>query len=98
MLNILFKNGPNPASFCLFRSFYITNISLIDYNDKSIDGVLGTQTRGGRMVGTDESTELWRPPPHNKHSLHCSFHASQMSKCQQYLLLRRRLLFFFGNE
>ena len=62
MLNILFKNGPNPASFCLFRSFYITNISLIDYNDKSIDGVLGTQTRGGRMVGTDESTELWRNP------------------------------------
>ena len=26
---------------------------------KSIDGVLGTQTRGGRMVGADESTELW---------------------------------------
>ena len=29
---------------------------------KSIDGVLGTQTRGGRMVGTDKSTELWRHP------------------------------------
>ena len=24
------------------------------------DGVLGTRTRGGRMVGADESTELWR--------------------------------------
>ena len=35
----------------------------ITINDKSVDGVLGTQTRGGRMVGTDESTELWRPPP-----------------------------------
>ena len=30
--------------------------------DKSIDGVLGTGTRGGRMVGSDESTELWRHP------------------------------------
>ena len=31
-------------------------------NDKSIDSVLGTQTRGGRMLRTDESTELWRHP------------------------------------
>ena len=31
-------------------------------NDKSVDGVLGTQTQGGSMVGTDESTELWRNP------------------------------------
>ena len=38
------------------------NIAQIDYNDKSVDGVLGTQTGGGRMVGTDESTELWRHP------------------------------------
>ena len=29
---------------------------------KSIDGVLGIQTWGGRMEGTDESTELWRHP------------------------------------
>ena len=36
-------------------------------NDKSIDGVLGTQTWGGRrMVGTDESTELWRHPKKKK--------------------------------
>ena len=27
-----------------------------------IYGVLGTLTRGGRMVGADESTELWRHP------------------------------------
>ena len=38
------------------------NIAQIDYNDKSVDGVLGTQTGGGRMVGADESTELWRHP------------------------------------
>ena len=31
-------------------------------HDKSIDGMLGTQTWGGRMVGADESTELWRHP------------------------------------
>ena len=24
--------------------------------------MLGTRTRGGRMVGADESTELWRHP------------------------------------
>ena len=33
-----------------------------DYNDKSLDGVLGTQTQGGRMVGAEESAELWRHP------------------------------------
>ena len=54
------KNGPNPGSFCLFSSFlHGTNQILID---KSIDGVLGTRTRGGRMEGVDESTELWRHP------------------------------------
>ena len=33
----------------------MTSISI---NDRSIDGVLGTRTRGGTMVGADESTEL----------------------------------------
>ena len=33
---------------------------------KSIDGVLGTRTQGSRMVGTDESTELWRHPKRSK--------------------------------
>ena len=28
------------------------------------DGVLGTRTRGSRMEGADESTELWRHPLH----------------------------------
>ena len=26
-------------------------------NTKSVDGVLGTRTRGGRIVGADESTQ-----------------------------------------
>ena len=58
-----YKNGPNPASFCLFSFFshgkYSTNLTI---NDRSIDGVLGTQTWGGRIVGADESPELWRQP------------------------------------
>ena len=40
----------------------MTNIAQIDYNDKSVDGVIGTQTQGGTMVGADKSTELWRHP------------------------------------
>ena len=60
--SLFLKIGQNPASFCIFSFFshdtYCRNI----INDKSVDGVLGTQTRGGRMVGADESTELWRHP------------------------------------
>ena len=43
--------------FIYFRSLLVT-ISI----EKSIDGVLGIRTRGRRMVGADETTELWRPP------------------------------------
>ena len=57
-----FFNGPHPASFCLFSSFthhiYCTNT----INDRSVDGVLGTWSRGSRMVGADEATELWQHP------------------------------------
>ena len=28
---------------------------------KSIDGVLGIRTRGRKMEGADETTEIWRP-------------------------------------
>ena len=52
------KNGPIPASFCLFSSFSHYNFKL----KESVDGVLGIRTRGRRMVGADETTELWRPP------------------------------------
>ena len=38
---------------------YCTNLTI---NGKNIDGVLETQTQGGRMVGADESTELCRHP------------------------------------
>ena len=51
-----FKKWANPGLFfCLFLFFYMTQIKVID---KSVDGVLGTRTHGGRMEGVDESTEL----------------------------------------
>ena len=46
-------------SWPLFRHFHITIQLQIE---KSIDGVLGIRTRGHTMVGTEETTELWRPP------------------------------------
>ena len=48
--------GQSRALFVYFRLFNMTK------NDKSLDGVLGTQTRGGRMIGADKSTELWLLP------------------------------------
>ena len=54
------KNGTIPASFCLF-SLFIDTISIIQI-DKSIDRVLGIWTRGRRMVGADETMEVWRAP------------------------------------
>ena len=49
--------GQTRPIFVYFRSFHTTNIAQI-----LLDCVLGTQTRGGRMVGANESTELWRNP------------------------------------
>ena len=44
--------------FVYFRSFLVT-ISL--QIKKRINGVLGIRTRGRRMVGADETMQLWRP-------------------------------------
>ena len=54
---IIIKKGQTRPIFVYFRSFHTTNIAQI-----LLDCVLGTQTRGGRMVGANESTELWRNP------------------------------------
>ena len=35
---------------------------ILTINEKSIDGVLGTQTWGSMMEGANESTKLWWPP------------------------------------
>ena len=52
-------NGLNPAFCVYFCSFHMTNITM---NDKSINGMLGTQTQGSCMVSVDKFTELWWPP------------------------------------
>ena len=49
--------------FVYFHSFLMTNLTI---NDKSVDGVLGNRTQGGRMVGADESSELWRHSPNKE--------------------------------
>ena len=51
--------GQSRPLFVYFHNFLDT-FSIIQI-EKSVDGVLGIQTRGRRMVGADETTELWRP-------------------------------------
>ena len=51
--------GQSRPVFVYFRSFLVTISIQIE---KSIDGVLGIQARGRRMVDADETMELWRPP------------------------------------
>ena len=58
MIFFLKKMGQSRPLFVYFCHFPIT----ISITEKSIDGVLGIWTRGRRMVGADETTELWRPP------------------------------------
>ena len=60
-----FKKWANPGLFLfifvLFTFEFNWQIYSLNYiNWKSIDGVLGTRTRGSWMEGADESTELWR--------------------------------------
>ena len=51
--------GQSRPLFVYFR-YFLDTISVIQI-EKSVDGVLEIQTRGRRMVGADETTELWRP-------------------------------------
>ena len=46
----LFLNGPNLASFCSFLLFsHDKNSKNLTLLDKSVEGVLGTRTQGGKM-------------------------------------------------
>ena len=57
-MNCLFLKWAKTQPLFKYRSLHTTNIAQILYlNDKSVDGVLGTQTRGDKMVGANESTE-----------------------------------------
>ena len=53
------KIGQSRPRFVYFCPFLIT-ISIIQI-EKSLAGVLGTQTCGCRMAGADKTTKLWRP-------------------------------------
>ena len=55
------KNWVRPCLFCLF-SFFSHDKYSKNLTSNSVDGVLGTQIPGGRMVGADKSTELWQQP------------------------------------
>ena len=57
-----FKKRAKPDLFCLFLFFSHDKYSTNTTNEKS---VLGTRTWGGRIVGADESTELWWHPLNN---------------------------------
>ena len=59
---ILLNMGQSRPLFIYIRPFLIPIAITISIQiDKSIDGVLSIWTRGRRMVGTGETTELWRP-------------------------------------
>ena len=52
--------GQSLPLFVYFRPFIIT-ISIVQ-NEKSVDGVLGIQTRGCTIEVADKIMELWQPP------------------------------------
>ena len=56
-----FKKWANPSLLIVYFRFFLNTISIIQ-TEKSVDGVVGIQTHGRRMVGPDDTTELWGPP------------------------------------
>ena len=52
--------GQSRPLLVYFRPFLVTIWKI--RIEKSLEGVLGIQTRGHRMVGTYKTTELWWPP------------------------------------
>ena len=55
-----FLKWTNLGLFYLFSFFLHVKIQILF--DISVDGVLRIRTHGGRMKGTDESTEHWQHP------------------------------------
>ena len=57
--HLLLLKGPNPSSFLfIFVLFKMQRCEYVTINDKSVDGVLGIRTQGGRMEDADKSSEL----------------------------------------
>ena len=78
------KMGQSRPIFVYFRSFLVT-ISI--QTEKSIDGVLGIRTWGSMMVGTDETTELWRPPKGLSALFVCTYYAKHKIHTTHYRLV-----------
>ena len=55
---LIIKTQPLFVYFRPFLNIMTNTVQILTIT--SIYGVLGTRTRGSRMVGADESTELWR--------------------------------------
>ena len=60
----------NPGLFLVYFHPFLDTISI--QIEKNVDGVLGIRTRGRKMVGADETTELWWPP---KSGFVCGFNS-----------------------
>ena len=59
--NVFFKKMGQSRPLFVYFCYFLDTISIIQI-EKIVDGVLGIRTQGRRMVGTDKTTELWRPP------------------------------------
>ena len=93
LCKITFKNGSIPSSFCLFTLFSHSNS-----NNKNLNNipklktaytyvVLVIRTWCCRIIGADDSTELWRPPSNYIFSSFFSWrqwisHLTQWSKAE----------------
>ena len=58
---LFFINLGQSRPLFVYFCYFLDTISILQI-EKSVDGVLEIPTRGCRMVGADETTELWRPP------------------------------------
>ena len=104
--SLFIKMGLTRPLFCLFSFFsQCKDFENVTINDKSVDGVLGTRTRGPAwylaLESADESTELWWHPQrilllylsHTDHVFNHSFsHAKPLSHYQAFFLSLFRLV------
>ena len=88
-----FKYWPPLASFCLFLSFshYIDNNWLYI----SVVGVLGILTQDRKMVGAEDSTELWRPPPLYPRFLYFCVNFSDMNRLLSSVIIFEGKIYFY---
>ena len=86
LFSSFFKMGQSRPLFVYF-CYFLDTISIIQI-EKNINGVVGIQTRGRRMVGADKTTELWRTP-------NILFFYLDMSYCDFLFYWANPGLFFF---